>query len=119
MFKNKHNFAPNDFIPEVHGNLSMTVPGMAIDISDAVERLRIGQNVKSYVPAWTSEHIDLVGAEELLEFEQMDKFDKLVWAAETRQKIKDLQNKIQKATTKAEQSKKDQTEPPKGSPEKE
>jgi hypothetical protein len=77
--------------------ITLTVPGMALNIAQAIARMQAGQDVRTYVAQWTSENLQDFPPEErerleteLLEFEKMDRLDRLQWAAQKRLEFDDM-----------------------------
>lgn len=79
---------------------SLTLPNQDLNIGDAVERLHLGRDVKTYAPYYSS---DL--GYEVPDFALMSTLEKLQWSAENRDEIERLQKVaigIQEAASKAD-----------------
>lgn len=74
--------------PEVISDLHMTVPGMALDIGTAVARHQQGMEIRTYVPQYIDS--DELDAKTIADFEKMDRVERLQWAAQERQRLRNL-----------------------------
>lgn len=68
---------------EQNDDPGLTIPGMDIDIDQAVKRMQSGLEVRTYVPQWDED----LGIELPDDFENWDRLDRLQWAAEVREQI--------------------------------
>ena len=91
----------------------LTRPGQSIDIGKAVARLAIGQDISTYVPQYFSE-MDI----EVPDMAKMDRLERLQWAADNADKIKELRAQMERDARNVQpQSKPDQSKPdPKPTP---
>lgn len=89
---------------EAFNELSLTVPNMALDIDASIKRMQQGLEVRTYVPQWDED----LGIDLPVDFEKMDRTDRLEWAARTREQIETIKSQAEELRS----AKQESTPPP-------